>query len=145
MALDGMDMAVCILDEEEMTMQFAGAFRPLVIVRNGELTLYKGDKMPVGLLSVDDKPFHNNIIEMQHGDAVYLFSDGIQDQLGYNENNKVGKFSTRRFLSILERSCKKSFDEQARIIENALEEWRSSQVEKPFTQTDDIILIGFRI
>ena len=145
MALDGMDMALCIFDEEKMTMQFAGAFRPLVIVRNGKLTLYKGDKMPVSLLSLDDKPFRNNVIEMQHGDTVYLFSDGIQDQLGYNGNGKVGKFSTRRFLNILERTSKKSFDEQYRIIEDALEEWRSSQVEKPFTQTDDIILIGFRI
>lgn len=145
MALDGMDMALCILDEEKMTMQFAGAFRPLVIIRNGKTILHKGDKMPVSLLSIDDKPFHNNVIEMQHGDTVYLFSDGIQDQLGYNDKGKVGKFSTRRFLNILERTSKKSFDEQYRIIEDALEDWRSSQIEKPFTQTDDIILVGFRI
>ena len=145
MALDGMDMALCILDEEKMTMQFAGAFRPLVIVRNGKPTQYKGDKMPVALLSVNDKPFHNNVIEMQHGDTVYLFSDGIQDQLGYNENGKVGKFSTRRLISILGQSSKKTFDEQYRIIEDALEKWRSPQAEKPFTQTDDIILFGFRI
>ena len=145
MALDGMDMALCILDEDKKTMQFAGAFRPIVIVRNGKTILHKGDKMPVSLLSIDDKPFHNNVIEMQHGDTVYLFSDGIQDQLGYNDNGKVGKFSTRRLISILERSSKKSFDEQYRIIEDALEDWRSSQIEKPFTQTDDIILVGFRI
>lgn len=145
MALDGMDMALCILDEEKLTMQYAGAFRPLVIIRDGKTLLYKGDKMPVGLMSIDEKPFSNNVIEMAHGDTVYLFSDGIQDQLGYNDNGKVAKFSTRRFISILEESSQKPFDEQYHIIENALENWRSSKKHKPFLQTDDIILVGFRI
>ena len=145
MALDGMDMALCILDEEKMTMQYAGAFRPLVIIRNGKAMQFKGDKMPIGLISLDDKPFSNNVIEMKHGDTVYLFSDGIQDQLGYNENDKVAKFSNRRLIKILENSSQKTFDEQYRIIEDALEKWRSSQTHKPFLQTDDIILVGFRI
>jgi serine phosphatase RsbU (regulator of sigma subunit) len=145
MSIDGMDMALCILDEDTLTMQYAGAFRPLIVIRNGKSLKFNADKMPISYLTGKDKAFHNNLIEMQRGDTVYMFSDGITDQLGYNEDGTDAKFSTKRLIRLLEQVCPLTFDEQHHSIDEALQNWRSHANHKPFAQTDDIILVGFRI
>ena len=48
-AADGIDLAFCIFNTKSTQMQYAGAFRPLIIVRNGEIVEYKADKMPCGV------------------------------------------------------------------------------------------------
>jgi len=145
MATDGMDMALCIIDEQTLELQYSGAFRPLVVVRNGEVIRIKADKMPVGYLSETPQPFHNNILSLCKDDCVYLFSDGISDQFGRNENGKESKFSTRRLINILSKNYDKPMDVQKSIIEKTVLQWRTPSSQKQYAQTDDILLIGFRI
>lgn len=145
MALDGMDMALCLFNEQTMTMQYAGAFRPLVIIRdsNKEIT-YKADKMPVGYLSENQKPFTNYIVDLQDGDTLFMFSDGIPDQFGYNENNEEVKFTTKRLVRILQSNIDKSFEEQKDIIIDILDKWCNKTGCKPCIQTDDELLLGIK-
>ena len=37
-------------------MQFSGANRPLIMIRNGELTEFKPDKMTIGVAPLAEKP-----------------------------------------------------------------------------------------
>ncbi|MFH2095627.1 MAG: two-component regulator propeller domain-containing protein, partial [Bacteroidota bacterium] len=76
---DGMDIALVIMDRNKNELQFAGANNPLYLIRNGEMTEYKGDKMPIGY-HIDKHPFTNNIIQVLPNDIIYLFSDGYADQ-----------------------------------------------------------------
>ncbi len=145
MALDGMDMALCIIDEMAMELQFAGAFRPLVIIRNGEVMRIKADKMPVGYLSEIPKRFRNNTLTIHEGDCVYLFSDGISDQFGCNEKGKETKFSTRRLINILANNYAKPMQAQKIAIEKNISMWRNPSSLKQYAQTDDMLIIGFRI
>jgi tetratricopeptide (TPR) repeat protein len=46
---DGMDAALCIIDKENQELQFAGAYKPLYLIRNSKLELIKGDRMPIGI------------------------------------------------------------------------------------------------
>ena len=144
MSLDGMDMALCIIDDETLEMQYAGAFRPLVVIRNGEPIVTKADKMPIGYLSENVKPFRNNSLQMQKDDLVYIFSDGLTDQFGCNARGKEAKFSTKRLIDILVDVHAKPFAAQKASIEKTFSKWRSSK-QKHYPQTDDIILLGFRI
>ncbi|MBI4648905.1 MAG: SpoIIE family protein phosphatase, partial [Bacteroidia bacterium] len=57
----------------------------------GRLIEIKGDNMPIGIYSKMDD-FTNNIITVQKGDTLYLFSDGYIDQFG---GEKGKKFSNR--------------------------------------------------
>jgi len=41
---DGMDMALCIFNFRERKVEFAGANNPIIIIRKGEVTMYKGDR-----------------------------------------------------------------------------------------------------
>ena len=144
MALDGMDMAVCILDDDSPTLQFAGAFRPLLVVRNGNIIEYKGDRMPISYLSPNPRPFNTTQVDIEPDDTIFIFSDGITDQFGYNENGVHAKFTTRRLQKVLIESAGKPFDEIQQQIEAAIDNWRAPAMLKSLPQTDDIILLGIR-
>lgn len=144
LTLDGMDMALVILNEDTMEMQYAGAFRPLIIIRNNEAIEVKADKMPVSFISADDRPFRNNVIKMQPNDTVYMFSDGIPDQFGIKEDGNEGKFTTKRLVNLLLEIHNKSFDEQKKLIEERLDKWRTNE-KMTYSQTDDIVICGFKI
>ena len=142
-AQDGIDMALCIIDIQQMQIQYAGANRPLWLVRDGKLTEYKPDKMPVGYHPTKDTPFTNNTATIQKGDTIYMASDGLSDQFGGSGNKP--KFGAQQLRTLLESIATKSFDEQAVIIENTMDEWRRHPDGTKEAQIDDQILVGIRI
>jgi len=143
-ARDGMDISLCILDSDQMTLQFAGAHNPLYHVRNGKLTEVKADMMPIGISSEAAKSFSNHELKLHKDDILYLFSDGYTDQLG-GERRK--RFMTSRFKQLLlEIQDRIMFDQKA-ILEQTLNEWMglTGAYEKKYEQIDDILVMGIRI
>ncbi len=49
---DGMDMALIAFDRKKFTLEFAGAYNPLYVVRKGEVIVYKGDRFPIGMTAI---------------------------------------------------------------------------------------------
>lgn len=140
---DGIDMAFCIIDTQQMQIQYAGANRPLWLVRDGILTEYKPDKMPVGCHPKQDVPFSNNNTKIQKGDIIYMASDGIADQFGGSENKS--KYGVQPLRQLLESIATKPFDEQYAIIDQTMTEWRRHPDGTLEAQIDDQILVGVRI
>lgn len=135
---DGMDMSMCIVDYEKMQMEYAGAFNPLYLVRNGTITQYKADKYPVGLRSDEEiKNYTNNVIQLQKGDTFYIFSDGYADQFG---GPKGKKFMAGNFRELLLKISKEPIEKQKDILDKTLESWRGD-----LEQVDDILVIGVQI
>ncbi len=134
---DGMDISLCVYDFDEMIMEFAGAYNPLYMIRDGELSVIKADRMPVGVHERMDRPFTNNKFTIKKGDVFYILSDGYIDQFG---GPKGKKFMTKRFKELLLRIYEKPMDEQSRILEEELLKWRGD-----IEQIDDIIIIGIRV
>ena len=91
-AKDGIDMAVCVIDTKSNIMQFAGANRPMYLIRGAEkeaeLIEFKPDRMPIGYYQGKEKSFSNYEIELEQGDTFYLFSDGFVDQKGGGARTK---------------------------------------------------------
>ncbi len=133
---DGMDMGICLLDPEKISLQFAGANNPLWIISNGELTEIKADKMPVAIHE-SMKPYTNHWIDLKKGDTFYVFSDGYSDQFG-GPNQK--KFLSKNFKRVLGELQKKSMLEQGAELDSIFEEWR-----KDVEQIDDVTVIGVRV
>ena len=140
---DGIDMALCIINTQQMQIQYAGANRPLWLVRNGKLDEYKPDKMPVGSHPKNDIPFTNNTIEIQKGDTIYMASDGIADQFGGTGNKP--KFGAQPLRTLLESISAKPFAEQLAIIDETMNQWRRHPDGSLEAQVDDQILVGVRI
>lgn len=140
---DGMDIALCIIDSENNKMQFAGAFRQLIIVRGGAMFDYSPDEMAVGFNQSADRKFTNNSIDLQSGDIIYLYTNGIPNQ--YSNEDRGTRFSDDRLNKLLRANSSKTFSEQKKIIEEALARWTTSNLGQVCHQTDDQVLIGIRI
>lgn len=136
-ARDGMDIAFCKINPKNKELQYAGAHRPLYLVRNGELTEYKGDRKAIGGIPHPKKaeePFTNYIIEYKPGDRVYFFSDGIVDQVGGPTKKKFGAQSIR---DIIMNNLKTPIHELNDVFAKALTDYQGEN-----KQVDDILLIG---
>ena len=143
LSIDGMDIALCIIDSQTQKMQYAGAYRPLIIVRDGDLLDYGPDKMHLCYEPRKLDPFTNRDVNLKPGDTIYLFTDGFGNQLSNEERGM--KFTTDRFKKLLRANSDKPFAEQKTIIEETLMKWRTSGLGHVCPQTDDQLLIGIRI
>lgn len=133
---DGMDLALCVLDLNTYELQFAGANNPLYLIRNNELMETKADKMPIGLYD-ENKPFTNNIFQLQKDDAFYIFSDGYPDQFG----GPLGKkFMYKKMKELLVSIQEKSMSDQQKILEKTIEDWQGD-----LFQVDDMLIIGVKV
>jgi serine phosphatase RsbU (regulator of sigma subunit) len=133
---DGMDIALCSLNNEELKVQFSGANNPIYLIRNGELIETKGDKQHIGKHH-KESPFNNHEIELQKNDTLYIFSDGYADQFG---GPKGKKFMYKQFKALLLEIVDKPLETQKNILDQRLEEWKGN-----LEQIDDICIIGFKV
>lgn len=133
---DGMDIAICMINTENLHLQYAGAYNPLYIFRNNELIEFKGDRQPIAI-HLKETDFKNHQFDLQKGDAIYIFSDGYYDQFGGNRNKK---FKVRQFKQLLENINQKPMNEQHNILNNTFGDWKGDN-----DQIDDVLVIGMRI
>ena len=131
---DGMDMMLCRYDKKKGELLYTGAYQTLVLIREGELTVYKGDSRPVGYFKGQNIPFTEHSLVMQKGDMIYLFSDGYQDQFGGSNDKKFKIANLKKlFLSI----HSKPMPDQKKILEDTLSSWMGET-----EQIDDVLIMG---
>ncbi|MBN2520092.1 MAG: SpoIIE family protein phosphatase [Bacteroidales bacterium] len=136
-AKDGMDVALCVFDFKTSTLQYAGAYNPLYLIRGGEIYETKADKMPIGIYHAEKESFTNHEIKIKKGDTFYIFSDGFIDQFGGDSGRK---FMAKPFKKLLAEIQTSSMEEQKFILNETIETWRGG-----YKQIDDIIIFGIRI
>jgi ligand-binding sensor domain-containing protein/serine phosphatase RsbU (regulator of sigma subunit) len=137
---DGMDLAFCAFDNKKMILEYAGAFNPIYIIRNKNIYEYRGDRFSVGLDKPDENKkniFKNNVIPMQDGDSIYIFSDGYADQFGGPDGKK---YKYRRFQHLLLAINQLPMEKQHELLEKSIMRWKGD-----LDQVDDILVIGIRI
>ncbi len=135
---DGMDIALCSYDLSTNTLQYAGAYNPLFLIRKGELIEVKADKFPIGgaLEDSESRKYTSHTISLEKGDTFYIFSDGYADQFG---GNKGKKFMVKQFRQLLLNIQNKSMEEQKQFLNQTIENWMHGH-----EQVDDILIIGVR-
>lgn len=134
---DGMDMTLCSINYKTLELQYAAAFNPLYLVRNGELKQYAADKFPVGAFVGKKQPFKNTVIQLEKGDMIYIFSDGYADQFG---GPKGKKFMAGTFRDLLLEVSKLPSAQQKQKLEQTIELWRGN-----LEQVDDMLIIGVKV
>ncbi len=140
---DGMDIALVKLNIGNNILHYAGANRPLWIVRKGanEIEESKATKMPVGK-SDRTEGFDGYEFKLNPGDTFYLSSDGYADQFGGADGKK---FMTKQFKNILLSMQDKSMKEQGEIVARTIEEWKHPNTGIVYEQVDDNAVIGVRV
>jgi ligand-binding sensor domain-containing protein/serine phosphatase RsbU (regulator of sigma subunit) len=135
---DGMDIAICSIDEKNKELQFAGAHRPLFILNGNTFNKIDGDKYSIGGSELDEqRKFTLHSIQITKGDSVYMTSDGYADQFG---GEKGKKFMTKRFYEQLIAIQHQTMDKQIQTLDQVFETWKSN-----YQQVDDILIIGIRL
>ena len=131
---DGMDIAICSLIEDKL--EYAGAHNPLWIIRNGILLETKANKQPIGKFE-NLQPYNTHSLQLEKGDAIYIFSDGYSDQFG---GTRGKKYKTTNFKNFLLSIQENSMEKQLSLLDAEFEKWRGSM-----EQIDDVCVIGIRI
>lgn len=134
---DGMDIALCVIDKVGHQMEYAGAFIPLYIVRNGVLTEYHASKIPIDGCLSNTREFGSHDIELNTGDMLFLATDGFADQFG---GAKLKKFKRNNLKSLFTAIADKEMHVQKLILADTLDLWQNGT-----EQIDDITVFGMRI
>jgi len=135
-SLDGMDVAIGVFDFVEQTFSYAGAFRPVLVVRDNELIEMEASRYPIGFYADVQKVFSTKTIDIKQNDAFYFFTDGYCDQFG-GERKK--KFNRKQFKELLLSAQDMEMSEQEAYLQYVLLNWRQ---EEP--QVDDILVMGIK-
>ncbi len=136
-SLDGMDIGLCAIDKSYSKLEFASESSKLLIAKNGETLILKGDKHPFGFTEkIAEKNYHKQDIIIEEKQWFYLYSDGIIHQF----NSKYQKFSVKRLRQVIAQVSNKDGNTQKAMILDALQAWKQNT-----EQTDDITIVGFRI
>lgn len=136
---DGMDMALCVIDPQTKTVEYAGAKNPLIYVTNGEAVRLRGDKDSIGGgTAITDYEFTTQTIDVKESTWIYIFSDGFIDQFGGNEGRK---FMIKNFSDLLQHIHQFPGCEQREILKITFNEWKR----KEYPQVDDVLVIGFKV
>ncbi len=140
---DGMDISLCIINNDYTRLRYAGAFNPLFVFRENaaindhDLIELKADRMPIGIYYNEKGNFTNHEIDIQKGDKIYLFSDGYIDQFGGKNGEK---YKIKQFRSYLQSICKTPFAKQRDMLKDNFNNWKDD-----FEQIDDVTVLGFAV
>jgi len=134
---DGMDVAIAVIDTAGNTITYAGAFRPMLLLRKGEFIEFEANRFPIGFYGNSVKHFTSQTLELEPDDTFYLFTDGFCDQFG-GERKK--KFNRVRFKELLLSAQSMPLKEQEAFLKYALVNWRQDE-----PQVDDVLVIGIKV
>lgn len=136
-ARDGMDIALCKINLKKNILEFAGAHRPLYLLRGNELTQYKGSHKAIGGIPLGKKPeadFENHLINLEPKDRVFFFSDGLPDQVSGETGRK---YQASRIRDLLVEHYDVEIYDYEKIIYDDFMAYKGD-----YKQVDDILLIG---
>ena len=135
---DGMDIALCMLDTGTNNVEFAGAYNPLWVLRNGSNAIeeLKASRQAIGKVD-KPKPFQTEKTQLNKGDQIYLFSDGFVDQFGGEKGRKMMR---NRFKKLLLSINSGNLETQKIQLDAHFENWKGN-----LEQIDDVCVMGIRI
>lgn len=131
---DGMDGVLCIYDTQSGILQYSMAGRPFWAKINKQWFKQRPDRNSIGGHSISDFEIHE--IKIEKGDEIFLFSDGLTDQFG-GENNK--KFLTKRLFAHLNDDNFINLKDKVDALMLKLKEWQGDE-----EQTDDMAYLAIK-
>lgn len=138
---DGMDISIVAIDNTLQTLTFAAAKHILYQVKTTEngrkLIENKGSMFEIGgQISRLQKKYTNTVINYQENDSFYMTTDGYQSQF----SAKREKFMRKRLKETIMKFNHLTMVEQRGKFKFTFADWKGDT-----KQTDDILVVGFRI
>jgi PAS domain S-box-containing protein len=140
-ALEGFEVGLLAYEPGTQTAHYLGARRPLWLLRHGEIYIVEGGRMDVagqplpGSASVLQPTLQT--LRLEPGDRLYLFSDGLVDQIGGPDRKR---FSRTRLSSFLRANSYLPMSETIQLLQEAIRTFMGTE-----PQTDDIVFLGLEV
>jgi serine phosphatase RsbU (regulator of sigma subunit) len=131
---DGMDISICVFDEQTKELKFAGANNPMYLISEKESLLIAGDRMTLG--GASEGRFTTHTFTITEPTSCYLYTDGYPDQFG---GPKQKKFLSKRFRELLLDIHQKPFMDQHKWLDTTFHQWKGGG-----SQIDDVLVIGVK-
>lgn len=140
---DGFDGILICVDAVSKQITYAAANNAPILIAGastGSATAQfielEADRMPVGVGERKEN-FKLYTIDANHGDMLYLYTDGYADQFG---GPKGKKFKYKQLNELLLANYTKPLNEQHTVLKSTFENWQGD-----LEQVDDVCVIGIRI
>ena len=135
---DGMDISIIDFDTETKVLRFGSANRPIFIKRKNDFIELRGDRRSIGdPFEKGSKVYNIQEVQLEKGDIIYMFTDGITDQFG---GPFIKKIKRKGVLDFLKSISQLSMGEQSEAVRRFIREWKGEN-----EQLDDMLLIAFQI
>ena len=133
-AHDGMEIGFCVIDMQTKIVEYAGAKIPLYCINSETVKKIIPDKISIGGGQNTGVQFQNQTLQLEKGDRIFMFSDGIIDQF---DSSDKGKITRKRFEKLLKTFCLKPIADIKEEMIHFLNTWQGGT-----PQTDDILILG---
>ncbi len=135
---DGMDVAIVKINTKTLEVDFAGAHRPLYVIKEGVFEEIKSDKYPIGGMHYKTRqPFLNHHFKFKKGDSIIFNTDGLPDQFGGVGGKQ--KFMSKKVRQIIEDTKMETMQNVKAQFDAEFINWQGS-----YKQMDDVLLIGIK-
>jgi serine phosphatase RsbU (regulator of sigma subunit) len=133
---DGLEAGACFINGSERRLVFAGAHFSLWCGVDGEAREIRGDRPGLGFSRFGpDTVFTNVAIELKRGQAFYMTTDGLIDQIGGERRRPFGK---RRLAQFVAEHHRRPMSDQAAVLGQM---FQAHQGDEP--RRDDVAVLGF--
>lgn len=102
--------------KSRLTYTNAGHLAP-ILIRNGEVMRLESNGTVVGMFP--EYPFEQIDVDLQHGDLLAAFTDGITE----SENDREEQFGEDRLIDLLRRNSAKPLDEIIQTVMDTVGAW----------------------
>ena len=105
---DGMDMTLCAVDYDTLTLEYAGANNPLYIIRDGEFVITKADKFAIASFLPNENGLSKTIAFNCRKVMQYMYSlmDMQINLVEIEEKNSCIKISETYYLKFIKNQLK---------------------------------------
>ncbi len=140
---DGMDVGLIVLHDPDTEgrrrLEFAGAGRPLLVLRNGQVDEFRSGMFSCGGYEPMGKTFPTVNLTLQSGHRIFLHTDGVTDQFGKEDKSstsyrKLGREQLKRWL---EETAWMSLQDQGESFRLFFNVWKGEH-----RQIDDVLMFG---
>lgn len=135
---DGMDISIIDFDINTFELRFASANRPIFLYTRDEIVEVRGDRKSIGdIIERKNSIFTMQSFQMDPGDIIYMFSDGITDQFGGEHSKKLKRAGLASHLSA---NAHLPLTQQRLNMKLFINQWKGKN-----EQLDDMLMIAFQL
>ena len=125
-----------VLNVETLEFRFVSAGHdPVVHVpRDGTPTLLEGSNMAIGW--VEDMEYDEEVVTVQPGDRLYLYSDGVPEAM----DGELNQFTMKQMMEMIELGQSQSLDDSVSLLLKSVQRWCAKNGPK-----DDVSILALEI